>query len=147
MKKTTLALLFILSTVTSAFAGSIVNQRYCDKTIKEVVEELQVSVDQGVTTTDYANRAIKMVRNICEAAIEDRMTKKDFESLFETMEAKECMGITDEVNELMQEYNEESRRVVADNLNVICTDSVLKKEIVLFYVYKVDVYLKELGLR
>ena len=146
MKKIALTLLVTLSTISFAHAGKAVNQKYCDKTVEEVTEELQSQVNANQITLDKANISLALVRQTCEAAITDGLTKKEYESLFDKVKAKDCKGITDDINEAMPTYSASDRKYVANKINSMCSNAVLKGDSMLLLMYQVNEKLKEYGI-
>ncbi len=146
MKKITLTLITILTTMSFAHAGRTVNQKYCDKTVKEVTSELQSQVNRDEMSVTKANQVIALIRQTCEAAITDGLSKKDYESLFDKVKAKDCSGITNDINETMPTYSESDRRYVANKINAMCSSAVLNGESMLVLMYNVNAQLRDYGI-
>lgn len=147
MKKITLALITIIATMSFAHAGRKVDNKYCDKMVEDVTVELQSQVNRGVRSVSKANLIVTLVNNTCRAAITDGLTKKEYESLFETVKASDCNGIADDVDAAMSNYTADSRRVVSNKIISMCSNAAITGDSVLMLMYNVDQYLKDIGVR
>ena len=122
-----------------------VTESYCQKLLETSKVSIQNQVHLEILTIKEGDVYLKIIESSCQGAIQEGLSIKDYDTLFDPVPESACKSIKNDIHQLMKDYEQGDKDYVSQKLEDMCAEAVKNDDSNLSFMVEVRLFLEDLG--